>query len=334
MALGKIVSGISCSLLCAGLAAASYNPPQFTLSNTGSQSGFTNNATVTVTVTYPTNPHTGTLWCITQDSTLNYCQTSSNWTNKPAQFTLTGGNGLNTVYLEYKYKNTASTAGQAEITLDLAAPAVTLTEPTGLPGALAGGMQQLISVSSQFVSGSVSDAVATDPVTVQLNACNKENVCTTVNTIAAAAAPFVWTWPMSGVYSDTTYMQIKATNAAGSTSTTAVPNPTTVFSTFVPGSIDYPLTCSATTCPTLAGPATTVQYMPNDPPSGQVDGVTFTGYADPSMRRDPAVGPANPNNPNGSQLWMLYSRPEVQSNATYGTASEMVEIHLASSQDS
>jgi len=44
------------------------------------------------------------------------------------------------------------------------------------------------------------------------------------------------------------------------------------------------------------------------------------------MRRDPALILGNPN---GTNLWMLYSHPEVQINQTYGTASQMVEIHLA-----
>lgn len=334
MTLRHIVSTVSCSLLFAGLAAAAYTAPQFTLSHKGSQTGFTNTTNVTVTVTYPKNPHAGTLWCITQDSTLDYCQSKSSWTSLPAQFTLTSGNGLNAVYLEYKYGTDVSAAGEAQITLDLQPPTVTLTAPTGLPGAMAGGLQQAISRTSQFITGSVSDAVSTDPVTVTLNACTAAEVCTKINTITAPVAPFVWTWPANDVLSDTTYVQIDAVNAAGGTSSTAVPNPTTVFSTFTPGSIDYPLTCSATACPTVAGPQSSNQYMPNDAPSGQVDGITFTGYADPSMRRDPTGGSANPNNPNGTQLWMLYSHPEVQTNTTYGTASEMVEIHLASSQNS
>ena len=62
-----------------------------------------------------------------------------------------------------------------------------------------------------------------------------------------------------------------------------------------------------------------------------VQGYTFTGYADPSMRRDPAVTPTNPN---GTNLGMLYSYPEVQTNRTFGNTSDMVEVHLASSMNS
>jgi hypothetical protein len=331
MALLRFVSCASCSLFLAASAAADYNAPQFTLSHAGSQTGFTDSATVKVTVTYPPNPHAGTLWCITQDSTLQHCQSSSNWTSQPEQFILTGGDGLNQVYLEYKYKTTISAPGEAQITLDQQPPALTLSAPAGLPGALPGGQRQMIDMSAQFVTGSVSDAVSTDPVTVSLYACNEHESCTNVNTTSPAAAPFVWTWPLSGVYSDTTYIQIEAVNAAGKSSSTAVPNPATVFSVFTPASLTSPITCSAPACPTVASPLSATQYMPNDPPSPPVDGSTFTGYADPSMRRDPAVSSSNPN---GTNLWMLYSHPEVQTNTTYGTLSEMVEIHLASSRNS
>ena len=331
MTLRHSLSGISCGMIFAAAGTASYNAPQFTLSHTGSQAGFTGDATVTVTVTYPQHPHSGTLWCITQDATLQYCQSSSSWTSQPVQFVLTGGDGLNTVYLEYKFGGDISMPGAADITLDLEPPAITLSEPAGLPGALAGGLHQMISISSQFITGSVSDAVSTDPVTVSLNACNQRRACTNVDTISAAAAPYVWTWPLSGVLSDTTYIQIQAVNAAGNSSSTAAPNPATAFSVFVPASITSPLTCSSAACPTLAGADSVSQYMPNDPPSQAQGGESFTGYADPSMRRDLAITPANPN---GTNLWMLYSYPEVQVNSTYHTASQIVEVHLASSRDS
>ena len=325
------VSSLLFSVTFVTVATASYNAPQFTLSHSGSQAGFTDTAAVSVKVTYPANPHSGTTWCITQDATLQYCQSNSNWTKLPATYTLSGGDGLNTVYLEYKYGGTVSAPGEAPITLDQEPPVVTLSAPAGLPGALPGGLQQLVSQSGQFITGSVSDAVATDPVTVNLSACSANKTCTSIGQIDAAAAPFVWTWPLSAVYSDTTYIQLQAVNAAGGSSQTATPNPTTAFSVFTPGNITSVLTCSSTACPTVAGPDTSTQYMPNDPPSQSVAGQTFTGYADPSMRRDPALILGNPN---GTNLWMLYSHPEVQINQTYGTASQMVEIHLASSQNS
>jgi len=331
MVLLRLVSCASCGLFWAASAAADYNAPRFTLSHTGSQTGFTDSVTVKVAVAYPLNPHAGTLWCITEDATLQYCQSGSHWTSRPEQFTLTGGNGLNQVYLEYKYKSTISAPGEAQITLDLQPPVVTLFAPAGLPGALPGGLQQKIAVSAQFITGSVSDAVSTDPVTVSLNACSSETVCTIVNTIPAPTAPFVWTWPLSDVFSDTAYIQIEAVNAAGNSSSTAVPNPSAFFSVFTPGTITSPITCSAAACPTVAGPLSAAQYMQNDPPSPTVNGQTFTGYADPSMRREPAVSSSNPN---GTNLWMLYSYPKVQTNATYDKPSEMVEIHLASSRNS
>jgi predicted secreted protein len=329
MGIRHLVSSVSSGLILAALASAAYNAPQFTLSNVGSQTGFTDNATVKVTVTSPLNPHSGTLWCITQDSTLQYCQSSSNWAARPSQFTLTGPDGLSTVYLEYKYKNTVSAPGEAQITLDQQAPTITLAAPAGLPGALPGGLRQALAMRAQSVTGYVSDAVSTDPVTLSLYACNQEEVCTNVNTISSPAAPFVWEWPVGGVLSDTTYIQLQAVNAAGKSSSTAAPNPATVFSVF--NGVTTPVTCSAEICPTLAGPLSAAQYMPNDAPSQELDGQTFTGYADPSMRRDPVVGIGNPN---GTNLWMLYSRPEVQTNTTYGTASTMVEVHLAESQNS
>jgi hypothetical protein len=174
MSLRRLVSCVSCGLCFPALAAAAYKAPQFTLSHPGSQTGFTDGPTVEVTVTYPANPHPGALWCITQDATLKYCQSGASWTSLPSQFTLTGGDGLNKVYLEYKYNTTASAPGEAQVTLDLQPPAVTLSAPAGLPGALPGGLQQMIAMSAQFVTGSVSDAVSTDPVTITLNACNQQ----------------------------------------------------------------------------------------------------------------------------------------------------------------
>jgi hypothetical protein len=331
MTLKRLVFTLSCGLVFAAVMAAAYNAPQFTLSHAGSQAGFTDIPTVAITVTHPLNPHAGTLWCITQDATLQYCASPSSWTSRPTQFTLTGADGLNKVYLEYKFEGTVSPPGEADITLDQQPPTITLSAPAGLPAALPGGQRQMIGMSSQFVTGSVSDAVSTDPVTVSVYACNAQESCTNVNTISPAAAPFAWTWPLSGVYGDTAYIQIEAVNAAGKSSATAVPDAANFFSVFTPASLTSPITCSAAACPTLAGPLSAAQYMPNDPPSPTVDGNTFTGYADPSMRRDPAVNSANPN---GTDLWMLYSHPEVQTNTTFGTASEMVEVHLASSRDS
>jgi len=331
MSCWRLIFCASCFLPCAALAAADYSAPQFTLSHAGSQTGFTDSPTVSVNVTYPANPRAGTLWCITQDSTLQYCEYSSSWSSRPTEFTLIRGDGLNNVYLLYRYQTTVSAPGEAQITLDQQPPTITLFAPSGLPGALAGGQRQMIAISSQFITGSVSDAVSTDPVSVSLRACNQEEICTNVSTISPAAAPFVWTWPAAAVSSDTTYIQIEAMNAAGKSSSTAVPDPASVFTVFAPGSMTSPISCSAAVCPTIAGTASAAQYMPDDPPSQAVDGYTFTGYADPSMRRDPAVGTPNLN---GTNLWMLYSRPEVQTNSTYGTASEMVEIHLASSLDS
>jgi len=68
--------------------------------------------------------------------------------------------------------------------------------------------------------------------------------------------------------------------------------------------------------------------MPGDPanPPGNTSG--FTGYADPSMRRDPA----------NTNLWMLYSFPKPQTgygNPQQGNqVTDVVEIHLAESLDS
>jgi hypothetical protein len=65
-------------------------------------------------------------------------------------------------------------------------------------------------------------------------------------------------------------------------------------------------------------------YTVGNPPN-QVQ-IAFSGYADPSMRRDPAITTANPY---GTNLWMLYSYPLFNQSGAPVTYSGAVETHLA-----
>ncbi len=242
---------------------------------------------------------------------------------------------MNPIYLEYTVLINGtwhpSAPGPNSIILDTTAPTVTLNSPTGLPFAVPGGAQQTLSTSAQFITGSVSDVVAGEPISVSMDACTPGNACTQVNSIPAVSPPYVWQWPSSIMPAGATYVQITATNAAGNSASTSVPNPATVFSLFSPGS--EALTCGpssqapALECTTLADQT---PPMPGDPPSPMYnvggETIAFTGYADPSVRADQVVSTANPN---GTNLWMLYSYPKFNLNGT--TYSGAVEIHLAGS---
>jgi hypothetical protein len=69
-----------------------------------------------------------------------------------------------------------------------------------------------------------------------------------------------------------------------------------------------------------------------------VDGETFSGYADPSMRVDPLPGPGSngPANTYGTNLWMLYSWPLINLPVPGypGNYPPAVETHLAYSPSS
>lgn len=353
MTLRHLIYSIFCGLLFVGLAAAQLQPPVFDLvaancnSDVQPQPCYTAAAPVGVNVTYPTSRYSGLEFCITEQGTLNkkgrltYCETSSNWEKQVSPYTLSAGNGLKTVYLEWRYwpyTANISTPGSQQIFLDESQPSITLNSPMGLPNAASSGngAQQALSTSAQFITGSISLSETVpppgDPITVTLYSCNAANGCATTpfDTIQNVAPPYAWG---SAVPSGTTYINATATNMAGTSGSTNHDTP--VFSVFAPGSLAQ-LVCSPSTpdfCPTL-----TISGDSPSPgvPTSDKGTITFQGYADPSMRRDPVVSQTNPN---GTNLWMLYSYPEVQSGqcpptgCTSKTVASVVEIHLASSSD-
>jgi hypothetical protein len=129
------------------------------------------------------------------------------------------------------------------------------------------------------------------------------------------------------------YLRVNAQNAAGTPFYTTAP--VNFPSPFNPGGLtlnpqdDYDITCGNVSpgvdCPSLAD-----QQSPNMggdlPWLALANGDAFSGYLDPSMRRDPIVSASNPN---GANLWMLYSYPRYD--LTGSTYSGAAEVHLAMS---
>jgi hypothetical protein len=294
----------------AGLVVAQPTAPVFTLSSTDAASlaGYTNVDPLNVNVTSYQGSPIG--WCIHLSTGFTtYCQNSGNWTHAvPTAFTLPSGSADGPYTVDLVYKTTAvSTIGSASIILDTTAPSVTLYSPSGVTG----WSQTLSNANAQYVTGAISDA---NPVTFSLAACTSASSCSTFQSSETASVPFVWDWPAASISTSDTLVQITATDAAGN-QTQVQSSP--AFTVFNPATAPYSLTCGTSACPTLS--------ISGDPQSSSSCPPCFTGYADPSMRRDPVVGSSNAN---GTNLWMLYSWPE-----TITTSTEVVEIHLASSSD-
>lgn len=334
------------ALLFSAAAVALAPAPTIALSaptSCSSQAGYTCNATVNVSWVIP-------IQCTTDGCHFEYCLTENpqqmngllvgcvgNWVHPiPLTYNLGTTNGPYTVYAEYRQIVDGiaypSAPTSAAITLDASTPSITLNSPAGLPGAVTGGAQQILNnANSQWITGSVSTTVAGEPVSITAYACG--NTCTQVANIPSPAAPpYTWTWP-SPLTSGATYIKLTVTDAAGLQGSTTATSP--VFSLFSPGSTASAVNCGPSTqtpavqCTTLADQLP--NDMPGDPPSStqQSGGMTiaFSGYSDPSMRADPLVVPAS--NPNGTNLWMLYSYPKFNQNGA--TFSGAVETHLASS---
>lgn len=344
-----VLGGLILAGLVTGRAAAQLDPPRFQLVAPNCTSGlnppycYTSNPGVTVNVIYPTGQFPGLEFCITQ--TRGACTTDPNWIPKSqlSPFTLTGGNGLTTVYMRWRYKPYAtnnSTAGSQKIFLDQSPLSISLNSPGGLPNAAPPnqGAQQMLSSDVQYITASIppADVVPGDALTVSLFACNPTCSQTAFDTIPSVTPPYTWGTAVPG---GTTYINATIANQAGTTySTSYAPG----FSVFTPGTIPQ-LVCSPTTpdqCPLLT--VNNDSFSPSvqvyNTQTQQIITDTFQGYADPSMRRDPNLN-APFSNPYGTNLWMLYSYPEIQTGqcpptgCTTATVADAVEIHLASSTD-
>jgi hypothetical protein len=252
-------------------------------------------------------------------------------------------NGVNIVYLWFRYdpysENTYGPISQ-QIFLDTTTPTVTITSPAGLPLAgsvqQTGNEQQMLSTSAQYITYSVS-SFAGDPIQeVQLYACSYTAGCPSqaLATITTPAAPYAV--PVD-IPAGTTYISATATNSAGTPGYST--NDTEAFSIFgnpIVGS-PYGVTCG----PSVQSP---VEYCPTEAPTGTSPNctpecgsqsqdsatLTFSGFADPSIRRDPSTSSTSPSNPNGTNLWMLYSYPTLQPDRKSTTGYDQVlEIHVA-----
>jgi hypothetical protein len=332
-------------------------PPNLALSNPGSQSGYSSNTSVTVTVNPLPDPPAGVSgWCLAaQVGTLTTCPTatttcpmySTGWiTNLPASVPLNCGNGSYTVVLQYETPFRKSPIASAPIVLDTTSPTIgPYYAPAGMPGTVTGGQQQMLSTNAQFVTGSVTDTVTQDPVTITLDACPSTGSCTQFQEFQNETTPYIWNMlsvtPGSSDFPlGTTSIKITAVNAAGNQTSAQSTIP---FATFTSGGLTpitngWDIICGPATsgnakaCPALASAANPMLY---DSPSAANGSNIFSGYADPSMRRDPVIAA---NNTNGTNLWMLYSYPEIQplvaDNCTPNTPTRVVEIHLGISSTS
>ncbi len=143
-----------------------------------------------------------------------------------------------------------------------------------------------------------------------------------------------WEWPATVPSPNFGYVQVQVTDQAGNQASTTASTPNfTQFTGTLPqltcdpnGTATYDYACFSVT-------DTTAGDIPGDPPSQALNNQTFSGYADPSMRADPLVGPGTngPANLYGTNLWMLYSWPKINvpDPTLAGVYSAAVETHLA-----
>jgi hypothetical protein len=266
----NLVFGLSCALLFTGHAGAQV-APQFTLSSTNpaARPGYT--STPLVNITYGGNtPNFGYQseeWCASETDPIP--SASCTYYSAPAQFTLSSGNTVHTLYIQVQYDNngkiTYGPVGSATITLDNQPPSVNVTSPVGLPNTL--GQQQMLSSENQFSTGTVTTTVAGEPVEIQLAGCEANGTCTPSSTDVyptcfynpqSVSVPCAWTYPTAqppGL--NAAYVQLTAISAAGLSTTTLAPRAASFFTVFDYGSLPlessgYQLACGPTNCPTLA----------------------------------------------------------------------------------
>jgi hypothetical protein len=223
------------------------------------------------------------------------------------------------------------------ITLNTEYPTVVWNSPTGGLMNPGGGSQ------SQYINGAAAQWLtytALSPVgetlTMEVDACNP--TCAAISSGSNPATPFMWDWqdPLGTTFS---YIQVSATDQADNQ--TFKPNPVS-FTFFNGSSTVQDMPCnSASQCEILGDQSP--NEVPNDPPSPAymiTDTVNFafSGYSDPSMRADQLISQTNSNgpaNPNGSNLFMLYSWPTLNYGPVCGLNeceneySGSVETHLA-----
>lgn len=249
--------------------------------------------------------------------------------------------------------------GSTSIILNTTGPVVNLNSPAGIlspdssPDLELAQPQLLNSDYAQWVTYSGwSTADPTETVTfTAIGACLSTGSCTQIAS-GLGTTPFLWEWASPASNPSATWIQVTDQDQAGNSTSSALPpdDTTGVFSLFSPGSGACNLTCSPSgsnvpscpgsptvLCTTLADAVTDDYDIPGDPPSpsgttcsGGLP-IAFSGYADPSMRRDPLISTSNPY---GTNLWMLYSWPEYQQVASPCSNTGVNEIHLAESDTS
>jgi hypothetical protein len=168
--------------------------------------------------------------------------------------------------------------------------------------------------------------------------------------------PPMWDWPGTASSPDPgySYLSVTATDESGVYMTTPPPSacaggPSSALNFYPGGTSSQEVDCyasntsysglnNAVQCTVIADQANA--DIPNDPPSISYessftscltgDAIAFSGYADPSIRRDPNVTSLNPY---GTNLWMMYSYPWYwQASSCNNTGA--LAIHIAQSTTS
>jgi hypothetical protein len=241
----------------------------------------------------------------------------------------------------YGYSNPQLTA--VDITLNATAPAVYLNSPTGIldpvssPSLELAQQQWVNSDAGQWVtfSGAGSMGESMDAFTVA--GCSSGPPCspTLLTPSGLPGTATMWWWPhaQQGSPPAYTYLQVTGTDQSGSYAPDPGPpnynGAGLIITAYSASTAAQEVGCNAQAtgqsgtnpvtlpCTTLADQG--AYDIPGDQPSIQAENggspytsckygfeVAFSGYADPSMRRDPFVTSLNPYVTN---LWMLYSYP-------------------------
>lgn len=273
--------------------------------------------------------------------------------NLQSRYSLPATNGSYTLYSEYRVVagGTAypSLPGSYTIVLNQTAPSVTLNSPTGILNPADGSLQQTQTINgtpAQCLTFTATAASGSgESATTAEDGCTASGLCSSLTGSVPdpAVPPCTWMWAESapGSVPGYSYVSLTAADQSGNQASTT-PAASTVFSLFNPTTTQFSLTCNPpgsslganpVLCTTLADQNNS--DIPNDPPSSTTttcgqdpETISFSGYADPSLRADPLVTGGY-----GTNLWMLYSWPEYWSIlATETTAcsnTPAVEIHLA-----
>jgi hypothetical protein len=323
-------------------------------SNPDAQSGYTSTPSVDASWTLPifSCPNGGchVEYCLSQTPPNpappqgNGLLPGCSWQNtQPTTYTLGGGNGTNTVYGEYRIVVSINSAdpsypASASIILNQVGPSASPNSPAGLATATLQQIQYLNATAAQWVTFSASSAAEpTETVGAYVYGCpetaTQNSQCTELTLSELATPPYMWEWPAASYAANYTYIQLEAEDQAGNTFFTGVPRPATVLTLFNPSTAPGSLTCGPSDCITLAD-WTEGSDIPNDSPSGIVGNNAFTGYSEPSMRGDYLIAATNDNgpaNPWGTNLYMLYGYPLLNSSTLHNNQvySGAVEVHLA-----